>query len=114
HVVDPAGGAGAGVLLGPDHLTVEAGAAATVLGRQVEADPATLPQLLFPGQPHLEALVLAARATGAAELGELAPQVLAQPLANLLAERFVGGGRAQVHDQNIPSACLGSQLRSRA
>ena len=112
HVVDAGGRPGARVLLGPDHLAVEPGAAAAVLGRQVEADPAALPQLPLPGEAHLEALVLAAGTAGAAQLGELAAQVLAEPVANLGAEGFVGGGRSQVHGQNIPSACLGSQLRS--
>ncbi len=80
--------------------------------RQVEADPAAGAELLLPGQAHLEALVLAARAARPAQFGELAAQVLAEPLADLGAERFVGGGRSQVHGKNIPSACLGSQLRS--
>jgi hypothetical protein len=97
HVVDAGGRLGAGVLLGPDHLAVEAGAAAAMLGRQVEADPAALSQLALPGQAHLEALVLTAGAAGAAQFGELTAQVLTEPLADLLAERFVGGGRAQVH-----------------
>jgi hypothetical protein len=72
-----------------DDLPGQAGAAAAELGGPAQAGPARGGQVPVPGQPLLEALVLAARAARAAQAGEGAGQVGIEPRAHLGAELLV-------------------------
>ena len=97
HDVDPPGGGGPGVLLVEDDLLGHGGAPPTVLDRPAQAGPAAPGQHLLPAPTHLEAEGLVARAAPAAELRELAHQVLLQEGPDFLTERHVLGAVAQIH-----------------
>jgi len=86
---DAGGRAGAGVLLVEDDLPGQGGAAAAELGGPAQRGPARRGQMPVPGQPVLVPLVLAARAAGAAQAGELAGQAGVEPRAHLGAELLV-------------------------
>jgi hypothetical protein len=55
----------------------------------------------LPVAAYVEPLVLAARTTGIAELGELPDEVRVQPRTDLGAERLVLGREAQVHSVTV-------------
>ena len=68
-----------------------------MLGGPAEAGPARRRPAPAPSAGGLEAEGLVARAAAAAELGELAHQVVGQETADLRAERRVLGAVSQVH-----------------
>ena len=89
------------VLLVEDHLLHQRRAATTVLARPAQPDPAVRAEQPLPLAPGLEALVLTARTAGVAERGELADEMLREPVAHLGAERLVLGREAQVHAATV-------------
>ena len=72
-------------------------AAPAVLARPTQADPAVRAEQPLPLAPRLEPFVLATRAARVSEGGEVADEVLAEPVAHLGTKRLVLGREAQVH-----------------
>ena len=89
---DAARPAGARVLLVEDHLLDERRAAAAVLGRPAEADPAVAAELLLPLPPLVEQLVLVARTAAAAHRRERSVEPIGEPRARVGAEAFLRRG----------------------
>src|SRR4051812_25499841 len=69
--------------------------------RPVQPDPAMLTQEPFPSPAYVEALVLPPRSTCITQRGELADEMLTQPLAHLRAKGLVLGREAQVHGPTV-------------
>ncbi len=88
-MVDAGGGIRPGVLLGEDHLADEARTASPDFLGPREPDPARLTEAPLPGQPELEALVLAPRSAEAPGAGELPGQTGLEPVPHLGPERLV-------------------------
>src|SRR5690606_4010587 len=102
-VAEPARSAGARVLLVPDHLLHQRGAAPARLARPAEADPAVGAEPALPGAPLLDEGVLVAGPAASAQDRELARQRAGEPRLHLAAEGLVGVGEAQLQ-RRLPVA----------
>ena len=105
-VVDAGGRVGAGVLLVEDHLLEQRQPAAAVLLGPADAGPAVLREVPVPGHALVVRLVLAAGTALAAQLGELAGEVVLQPRADLGAERLVLGTVGEIHADRVTYQAL--------
>src|SRR5690606_6549197 len=106
-VAEPAGPAGARVLLVPDHLLQERQLAAAQRARPAEPDPARRAEVPLPRAPLLDEGVLVAGAAPVAQRREGPRQVVGEPGAGLGAEGLVGVAEAKVHARSRASVGSG-------
>src|SRR5204862_44618 len=107
----PRRGVRLGVLLAEDDLLGEARVAPAVLLGPVEPDPAVAPEQLLPLDTQLPG-GLVRRPASAAELGELALEMLGEPGAHLIAERRLRGCVEEIHGYQSPPGELVSTIRT--
>jgi hypothetical protein len=79
-----------------DDLLSRGSAPAAILDRPGDVEPAVGGELLLPGEAQLPVPVVG-RSADAAVPGELAHEVVGEPVAQLLAERLFLGCEAEVH-----------------
>ena len=103
-VAEPTRRGRARVLLVEDHLLRQARASTAVLAWPAHAGPARLTQLAFPGASLFEQGAVVAGTSPTAQLGELARQVLVEPVRDLSAEGLVFLAESYVHPLLDPSA----------
>src|SRR5205807_804234 len=96
---------GPGVLLVEHDLLGERCTSAAVLLRPADARPSVGRQVALPRQADVETLVLlAAGAAQPPRLGEVACEVVVEPVAHLAPEGFVLVGEPEIHLRRTPGA----------